>query len=128
MVQTGVMKRYRNRHKLYIVNLLKPSLQLTHVAFCLKFWNEHYMAEASDRLKDGHPSLECLAIELPETLNEGESVAAKQASTIACATITCCTITCCIHRLRHHGGMLHCVYAFCVCHGIILAAYIYSVT
>ena len=91
VVQTGVMKRYRNRHKLYIVNLLKPSLQLTHVAFCLKFWNEHYMAEASDRLKDGHPTLECLAIELPETLNEGESVAAKQV--ILCCTITCLAIT-----------------------------------
>ncbi|GAX84045.1 hypothetical protein CEUSTIGMA_g11469.t1 [Chlamydomonas eustigma] len=71
IIQTGVLKRYRNRHKVHIVNLLKPSLRLTHVALCAMFWNERYMAEAADRLQN-HPTLQSLAIEIPLRLIEGD--------------------------------------------------------
>ena len=78
MIQTGLMKRYRNRHKIRICEILKPSLELTHVAFCLKTWDEHYMAEASMKLQGGHPTLETLAIEIPERLNEGDNLSMGQ--------------------------------------------------
>jgi hypothetical protein len=83
VIQTGLMKRYRNRHKIRICEILKPSLGLTHVAFCLKTWDEHYMAEASMRLQGGHPALESLAIEIPGSLNEGDGLV-ERASQVRC--------------------------------------------
>ena len=75
------MKRYRNRHKIRICEILKPSLELTHIAFCLKSWDEHYMAEACMRLQGGHPTLESLAIEIPERLDEGDNISAGSSLT-----------------------------------------------
>ena len=50
------MKKYRNRRKILIVKILKPTCQLTHVAFCMRFWDEHFMAEAAAQLSGGHPT------------------------------------------------------------------------
>ncbi|MEW5308029.1 MAG: hypothetical protein WDW38_000018 [Sanguina aurantia] len=67
IIQTGVLKKYRNNKLESIPSIFKHNLGLKQVALCLHWWNEEHMMRAAELLRD-HPTLESLAIEFPSAV------------------------------------------------------------
>ncbi|GFH09449.1 uncharacterized protein HaLaN_04590 [Haematococcus lacustris] len=68
VVQTGILKKYRNTKTSALGALFKPKLGLTHVAVSGAFWGETLMQAAADQLKT-HTTLQSLAIEFPVSIS-----------------------------------------------------------